>query len=228
MYPKAFSRNVGVFTPKEQEKVRKSVFGIVGLGGVGGFVFENLIRMGIENFVLFDSDNFEITNLNRQLLSSLSAIGAPKADIAETRAKLINNEVKIKKHKKFDETSIKEVKECDIIIDGSDNIETRLDISKVCRKLKIPYVFCSAGGVGGSVSVFINAKFEKVFQIPPKKKRLEYPRGMSIICPAAAVSGSLGAMQAVNFLIKREFIKAPEVLFFDLSKKKVFWKKRLE
>jgi len=227
MYSKSFSRNAGVFSPEEQEKIKDSVFGIIGLGGVGGFVFENLVRMGAENFILFDGDNFEPTNLNRQLLSDLSAMGVPKIDIAEARAKVINKKVNIKKYRIFGSSSFEKIEKCSIVIDGSDNIETRLEVSKACRKLKIPYVFCSAGGSGGAVGIFIDKNFEDVFQI--KNERLkEYPKDLSVICPSAAISGSLGASQAVNCLTGKEFSKAPEILFFDLSKKKVIWKKRLE
>ena len=63
IYEQKFFRNP--LSDKQQEKIRKATFAIIGLGGTGGFILENLLRIGAENFILFDHDRFEFSNFNR-------------------------------------------------------------------------------------------------------------------------------------------------------------------
>ena len=68
---------------------------LFGLGGVGGFTFESLLRAGINNFIIVDKDKFEISNLNRQLASNLNTIGLYKVNVYKDLALKINEEVNI-------------------------------------------------------------------------------------------------------------------------------------
>lgn len=77
------------------------------------------------------------------------------------------------------------------------------------------------------VSVFDGCIFEKAFQIGKAKPGYSINRCASIICPAAALAGSLAASQALGVVINKPFIKAPSALFFDLFDERVFWKARL-
>jgi tRNA A37 threonylcarbamoyladenosine dehydratase len=65
-YHEAFSRNIGLFTVEEQEKLRRSRVAIAGMGGVGGVHLVTLARTGIGNFTIADPDRFELANMNRQ------------------------------------------------------------------------------------------------------------------------------------------------------------------
>ena len=88
---------------------------------------------------------------------------------------------------------------------------------------------CSANNSIGLVSIFSDkTKFETVFQINKKNMRA-YLTCRSILAPVANISGNLAAMQAVNKVIGKQFVKAPDVLFFDLFRnKEMFYVKRLE
>ncbi len=205
--------------------MKKTSIAIVGLGGTGGAAFECLLRLGCENFILFDRDRFELTNFNRQLLATDASLDEEKINAAKARAKSINKDVKISAFRKFDPKKIKTAK---TVIDGTDNVQTRVAIAAACRKLKIPYVFCSASFAMGMISVFTNQKFEKVFQLPKNKNKLaKYNTCTSVIAPATMFSGTLAASQAINYLIKKPFVRAPDVLFFDIFAKDVLWKKKL-
>jgi len=224
IYSEKFQRNP--ITPKEQGRIRNARFAIVGLGGTGGFVLENLLRMGAENFLLFENDRFELSNFNRQTLATDEFLDMPKVHAAVARAKTINKDINIATAGLFDEDS--DLSGASIAIDGTDNIKTKLAIAQAARKKKIPYVFCSAQDSRGIVSVFIDYKFEKAFQLPKDKDSLDkYGTCASILCPAASLAGTLAASQAVNFLLKKPYAKAPEAIFFDLFKKDVFWRSRL-
>ncbi|MFH0885193.1 MAG: ThiF family adenylyltransferase [Candidatus Micrarchaeota archaeon] len=226
LYSEKFLRNP--LTKAQQAKVRKSVFAIVGLGGTGGFILENLLRMGAEKLIVFDHDRFELSNFNRQSLATEEFLDLPKVHAAVARAKAINTGIEISTHEEFGENSEAIIDGADIVLDGTDNVKSKLILSRMARSMKIPYVFCSAQGSRGLVSVFTTYLFEKAFQLPKDDEALErYQSCQSIICPAASLAGTLAASQAVNVLLKKPYAKAPEAIFFDIFRKDVFWRGKL-
>lgn len=221
-YEQKFLKNP--FTKPQQEKIRKTKFTIVGLGGIGGFILENLLRIGAENLTVFDHDRFELSNFNRQTLATEEFLDLPKVHAAVARAKTINQNIKITTFSHFDENS--DVDSA-IFLDGTDNIKSKLGMAQMARKKKIPYVFCSALTTRGIVTIFTNYKFESAFQLPKDLELKHYQSCSSIICPAASLAGSLAVSQAINFLLKKPFVTAPDALFFDLDKKDIFWRAKL-
>ena len=213
IYQEKFLRNS--LTPEQQERIRKTPVAIVGLGGTGGFAFENLVRLGAENLVVFDNDMFELSNFNRQLLATDDSLDMKKTKAAKDRARSINKNIKIKAYSKF--TDLKNAK---IVIDGTDNVGTKIQIAKEARKKKIPFIFSSANSSRCMVTVFTDYKFEKAFQI---NEKLNYRKCPSILAPAAAIAGSLAASQALNYILGNPYAKAPEALFFDIFKNR-FWR----
>ncbi|MBI5046695.1 ThiF family adenylyltransferase [Candidatus Micrarchaeota archaeon] len=223
-YDEKFQRNP--LNKKQQQKLRDSIFAIVGLGGTGGFILENLLRLGAEKFIVFDHDNFELSNFNRQTLVTEEFLDKPKVHAAVTRAKTINKNVEIKTNKHFGVDS--DIGSAVVLLDGADNIQTKLDMAHLARKNKIPYVFASAQGSRGIVSVFTSYKFEKAFQLPKDPSAFDrYDICSSILCPAASLSGTLAASQAINYILKKHVVKAPDAIFFDLFKKDIFWRAKL-
>lgn len=222
-YGEKFLRNP--LTEKQQGKLRKAVFAIVGLGGTGGFIFENLLRMGAESFILFDHDRFELSNFNRQTLATDEFLDHPKVHAALSRARAVNSGIKIRTFHEFGPDS--DIPGAQVLMDGADNIKTKMEMAALARKKRIPYVFCSAQDTRGIVSVFTDYRFEKAFQVPEDADISRYAICTSVICPAASLSGTLAAQQAVNFLIRKPYVKAPEALFFDLFRKEIFWRARL-
>jgi sulfur carrier protein ThiS adenylyltransferase len=223
-YSEKFQRNP--LTRKQQERIRKAVFCIVGLGGTGGFILENLLRMGAEDFIVFDHDRFELSNFNRQTLATDEFIDIPKVHAAVARAKAINKDIALETRHEFDADS--DIGKAAILIDGADNIKTKIDMAMVARREKIPFVFCSAQGSRGIITVFTDYMFEKAFHLPKDPSALDrYSVCSTIICPAASLAGSVATSQAVNYLIRKPYVKAPEAIFFDLFRQDVFWRANL-
>ncbi|MFH1520940.1 MAG: ThiF family adenylyltransferase [Candidatus Micrarchaeota archaeon] len=221
-YEQKFIKNP--FTKSQQEKIRRTNFTIVGLGGTGGFILENLLRVGAENLTVFDHDRFELSNFNRQTLATEEFLDMPKVHAAIARAKNINKNIKITTFSHFDgNTKINP----SIFLDGTDNIKSKLIMAQTARKKKIPYVFCSTLASRGIVTTFTNYKFERAFQLPKNIELKHYQTCSSIICPAASLAGSLAVSQAINFLLKKPVVIAPDALFFDLDKKDIFWRAKL-
>ena len=96
-----FSRTELLIGKEGANKLAGSRVAVFGIGGVGGYVVEALVRSGVGSLDLIDSDKVSLTNLNRQIIALHSTIGQFKVDVAEARAKDINPDVKIKTYKTF-------------------------------------------------------------------------------------------------------------------------------
>lgn len=115
---------------------------IVGCGGVGGYAFETLVRSGIGNIDLIDFDDIDVSNLNRQVITSQSNIGLSKVEEAKKRALLINPNLNISTYKMFlDDSNIDKIlnNNYDYIIDSCDSVNTKIELMKksVTGKFKL-------------------------------------------------------------------------------------------
>ena len=90
-----YERIIGLIGIDNFNKIKNTKILLVGVGGVGGFAYEALIRSGFQNITI-DKDVVELSNLNRQLIANLKTINKPKVDIAKSNALNINENIKIK------------------------------------------------------------------------------------------------------------------------------------
>ena len=116
---------------------------IFGLGGVGSFAFEAIVRSGVEKIIVVDFDKVDITNLNRQLLALESTIGMYKTDVAEQRAKDINPEIRVLSYPvKANRHTIPDLMDMDpdFIVDCIDDIEAKVLIIEQAQRRDIPFI----------------------------------------------------------------------------------------
>ena len=142
-------RILRILSEEELKKIQNIKVLIVGLGGVGGAAFEALVRTGIKNIMVIDNDKFEISNLNRQLLSNRSNIGQNKALEAHLRAKNINPDILVDYKEMFlDESNIEKIniKQFDYVLDCCDSVNTKILLIEECNKNKIKLI--TAMGTG--------------------------------------------------------------------------------
>ena len=131
------------------EKIMNTNVLLIGLGGVGGFAFDCLIRSGICDITIVDGDKFEITNLNRQLFALHTTIGENKTDVCEKFGKQINPEVNIKKiSKNITLENINEIdfKQYDYILDACDTVSIKKEIIRICTRNNIKLISCMGTG----------------------------------------------------------------------------------
>lgn len=131
------------------EKLNDSTVLIIGLGGVGGYALETIVRSGIQNLIIVDADVIESSNLNRQLISLHSNIGDKKVDAFEKRILDINPNAKIIKIDKFiteENIDLLFKNKIDCLIDACDTISTKKIIIKECIKRNIPMISCMGMG----------------------------------------------------------------------------------
>ena len=123
-----FERTISLVGELNFKKIQEKTVLIVGLGGVGGYATESLVRSGINNLILIDHDTIDITNLNRQIIATSNNIGNNKVDEFKKRILEINPECNIITHKLFlDRTNsnILDNYKIDYIIDCCDSVDTK-------------------------------------------------------------------------------------------------------
>lgn len=131
------------------QKLESSTIAIFGLGGVGSYAAETLVRAGIGNIVIIDNDKIDITNINRQLLADTTTIGNYKIDVAYNRYKNINPKINIKMYSEFfDITNCDKLisNKYDYIIDAIDSISSKLLLIEKAYKNNIPIISCMGTG----------------------------------------------------------------------------------
>lgn len=144
-----FSRSELVFGKESTEILKNKIVAVFGLGGVGSYVVEGLVRSGIGGFVLFDSDTVSLTNLNRQLIATRKTIGMPKVEIMRDRILDINPDAKTVIHQCFYGTG--NAPDYDFtgysyIVDCIDTISSKLVIIEEAKKKNIPVISCMGTG----------------------------------------------------------------------------------
>lgn len=130
-------------------KIKEKNIVVLGLGGVGGYVVEALVRSGIENITIIDNDTIDISNINRQIIANMDNIGKYKTDEFEKRILSINNNVKIKKISSFiTDDNIGSIfkDKIDYFIDACDTISTKKLVIEKCISNNIKFITCLGTG----------------------------------------------------------------------------------
>ena len=148
-----FSRTELLIGKQGLEKLHNAKIANFGIGGVGSFVVEGLVRAGVQNFVLVDNDKISLTNLNRQLIATQKTIGKDKVEVAKERILDINPKAKVEVFKEFflpnSNTNII-TKELTYVVDCIDTVTAKIEIVMQCKNLKIPII--SAMGTGNKLN----------------------------------------------------------------------------
>ena len=161
-YTAAFSRNLGLVSPEEQEILRNSSVAIAGMGAVGSAYLITLARMGIGHFRIADFDTYEIHNINRQAGASLSTLGKSKVEVMAALVKDINPTATVES---YPEGILKQnvhrfMDGVDIAIDGLDftAIDAREEFYAAAYRLGIPVVAVGPVGCSAAALVFMPGK----------------------------------------------------------------------
>ncbi len=139
---------------EENLSLREKKVLVVGCGGLGGHLIDQLARLGIGHITAIDGDVFDESNLNRQLLCHVENIGQPKALVAKEHIARVNPDVKLTAlHVFLDESNAEEIiNGHEVICDALDNMNTRLLLQKYAEKLGIPMVYGAIAGWYGQVT----------------------------------------------------------------------------
>ena len=207
------------------EKLAKQNILIIGLGGVGGYTFEALLRSGIRHMTIVDFDHFEKSNLNRQIYALQQTIGQKKCQVALQRATDINPEAQIKIiEEKWTAASITNelLKDYDYIIDACDDVSVKIALIKTCGTLKKNLISCMGTANRTHPELLTITSLDKTMNDPLAKKirttlkntsllktkvvwSREVPKKqkkLGTICSVPMSAGSLLASFIINDIIK--------------------------
>jgi molybdopterin/thiamine biosynthesis adenylyltransferase len=152
--PARYQRNREALSVKDQFTLFRSSVAVVGCGGLGGYVVEELARLGVGRLVVIDPDVFEEHNLNRQLFSSPANLGQAKVQAAAARVNEINPAVTLVPLQAAlsAESGTGLLDGCQVAVDALDTIKVRLELADVCAGLNIPLVHGAIAGWYGHVT----------------------------------------------------------------------------
>jgi molybdopterin/thiamine biosynthesis adenylyltransferase len=141
---------------KGQEKFKNAKVLVIGAGGLGCPVLQYLSAAGIGAIGIVDFDIVELHNLHRQILYTANDIGKPKAVIAADKLKHQNPHITVQEHNVLlnEENAVAIIQQYDLIVDGSDNFETRYLVNDICVQLNKPLVYGSIFKFEGQAAVF--------------------------------------------------------------------------
>ena len=146
-----FSRTELLIGKEAIEKLNKSKVAIFGIGGVGSFVLEGLVRAGVGNFILVDDDKVCLTNLNRQIIATRKTVGKSKVEVAKERILEINPNAKVEIYQEFFMPESKGILDetVDYIVDSVDTVTAKIELILRANKLSIPII--SSMGTGNKL-----------------------------------------------------------------------------
>lgn len=237
IYWEIVNRQRGILNKKEQLKLKNSLITVIGCGGIGGSVIEMLARMGAYNLRIVDKDHFDLSNINRQLMSSMDRIGQSKTDVTKDIISYINPEIQVETfNTELNQENVQEIlSKSNVVVDALDNLKARIITSRCALELNIPFVHGAIHGTMGQVTTFTKntPTYEETFKLSSNGKQLDEEVMIEVeklaravppvIGPVPNIVGCLQAFEVVKILTgKSNIITAPEVLIFDLMKKDPF------
>ncbi|MCQ2442851.1 MAG: tRNA threonylcarbamoyladenosine dehydratase [Oscillospiraceae bacterium] len=144
-----FSRTELLFGKDAMERLASSRVAVFGIGGVGGYVCEALVRSGVGAFDLIDDDKVCLTNLNRQLIATRKTVGKYKAEVMRERILDINPHAEVNIHKCFFLPENAEgfaFDQYDYVVDAVDTVTAKLELVMKCQEMNVPIISCMGAG----------------------------------------------------------------------------------
>lgn len=216
--PARYQRNRKTITTALQRKLFQSNVAVIGCGGLGGYIIEELARLGVGTIKAIDPDVFEEHNLNRQILCKVSDLGKPKAKVARTRVKAINPAIKIiSVIKPFSqENGVALLKGMDIAVDALDSVPTRIELAECCASLNIPLVHGTIGGWYGQVTTQLpgDGTVQMIYRNCKDSKGVERMLGNPSFTPA--VIASLEVAEVCKLLTGQGTLLRKKMLFINM------------
>ena len=167
-----FSRTQLLLGKEAMEKLQRSRVAVFGIGGVGGYVCEALVRSGVGAFDLIDDDKVCLTNLNRQIIATRKTVGKYKADVMKERMQEINPDVEVNVHKCFflpENAEDFPFEKYDYVVDAVDTVTAKLEIVMQAKKKQVPVIRCMGAGNKLDASAFRVADIYKTKMCPLAK-----------------------------------------------------------
>lgn len=189
-----------------QRKIGNSRVLVIGAGGLGSPVIQYLAAAGVGKLAAIDFDVLEIHNLNRQVIHQESFIGRPKVESAQSFVSQFNSGISFEPiNQKLNKENIEAVfSGYDIIVDGSDNFETRYLVNDYCIKMGKTLVYGSIFSFEGQVAVFNyegSKNLRDIFPSPPNPEDVQNCDQFGVLGALAGITGTMMAMLTLKVIL---------------------------
>lgn len=208
-----YARNIPALTGAECEILKQKRVLVVGCGGLGGHIIDQLARIGVGFLRVVDGDVFEASNLNRQLLSAVPLLGVSKAKAAADHIARVNPDVTVEAVQAFltEGNAAEILAGCEIVMDALDNIPSRRILAAACEKANIPYIYGAIQGWIAQAAIsmpgdhLIDTLYPEEIEITDK----------SVLSFTPALCASMQTALCVKWLLGRS-METGTVYYFDL------------
>ncbi len=167
-----FSRTELLLGDAAMKKLKNSRVAVFGVGGVGGYTVEALVRSGVGALDLIDNDTVSLTNINRQIIATLDTVGRYKVDVAQERIKSINPDCVVTTHKCFylPETAEQfDFTDYDYVVDAIDTVKGKIEIVMRAKECSTPVISSMGAGNKLDPTAFEVADISKTSVCPLAK-----------------------------------------------------------
>lgn len=215
-----YARHLPIIGLEGQQKLRQAKVLCIGAGGLGSPVLHYLAAAGIGTLGIVDDDCVELSNLQRQILYQESDVHLPKVLAAKQRLTQQNPNINIIAiQKRLENTNAAElIAPYDVIIDGSDNYQTRYLINDICYQYKKPLIFASIFQFQGQCSVFNYQNgpcYRCLYSFPPPKELMPNCTEGGVMGAVPGIIGSIQSIETIKILLKQGEILSGRLLIFD-------------
>lgn len=199
-----------------QQRLKAARVALVGLGGIGAPASLYLAAAGVGTLRLIDGDAVALSNLQRQILFQTPDVDRPKVEVGAERLTALNTHVRIEaRSERLNARNARTLlADCDVVIDGTDDFETRFIVNATCVNSGVPLVSGALGRWSGQVGVFSGRPCYQclVPEIPPDA---ETCARVGVVGALAGVIGAMAAMEAIKLIAQTGEPLTGRLLIYD-------------
>ena len=208
-----YERNIPALSEAECALLREKRVLVVGCGGLGGHIIDQLVRIGVGSIRAVDGDVFEPSNLNRQLLSQVPLLGVSKAKAAAEHIARVNPDVLVEAVECYltEDNAAELLAGCDVVMDALDNLPSRRILAAACAEAKIPYIYGAIQGWVAQAAISLPGD-QLIDRLYPAEIEI---RDKSVLSFTPALCASMQTSLCVKLLLGRP-VETGTIYYFDL------------
>ncbi len=199
-----------------QQRLKAARVALVGLGGIGAPAGLYLAAAGVGTLRLIDDDAVSLSNLQRQILFQTADVDRPKVEVGVERLTALNPHVRIeaRSQRLNSQNAVTLLADCDVVIDGTDDFETRFIVNAASVRAGVPLVSGALGRWSGQVSVFSGRPCYQCL-VPETPPDAETCARVGVVGALAGVIGALAAMEAIKLISQAGEPLTGRLLIYD-------------